>query len=217
MRVDNRDVIRRLIEDNLSESTDDGFYKFEAIIRKKDNPDNIFMKNHKGSFLVHSWLIKTLNDYDKYMDEMVSLCNLTGARLYMNLDKRSTEKTVIKLADDTQELLKHIIRKNLVSTKNTFNILNSITSRKEVSVHSTRKYLFDVDCRDVNVLACVINLVTDNNTAERNVTVLDSPNGWHVVVDRFDVSNIRELIENMGNVDIKDNAMTVVYFSNSSN
>ena len=68
MRVDNRDVIRRLIEDNLSESTDDGFYKFEAIIRKKDNPDNIFMKNHKGSFLVHSWLIKTLSDYDKYMD-----------------------------------------------------------------------------------------------------------------------------------------------------
>lgn len=214
MLVDNRRLIRNMLEEILpKDEVGDGFFKFEALVRTKDNPNNVFIKQHSGSFLIHSWVVKTLNQYDKYIDEMVELCNLTGARLYVNLDQKSTEKLVVDLADSSMSLIKQMLRKNQVSTKNTFNLLNSITSRNTTSIHDTRKYLFDVDCRDVKVLSQVLNLITANNTIERCMVVLDSPNGWHVVVDRFNIEDIKEKLESMEEVEVKDNALTVVYFN----
>ena len=45
------------------------------------------------------------------------------------------------------------------------------------------------------------------------MVVLDSPNGWHVVVDRFNIEDIKEQLELMEEVEVKDNALTVVYFN----
>lgn len=214
MLVDNRRLIRSMLEDVLpKEEVGDGFFKFEALVRTKDDPENVFIQQHKGSFLVHSWVVKTLNQYDKYIDEMVKLCDLTGARLYVNLDQKSTEKLVIDLADSSMSLIKQMLRNNQISTKNTFNLLNSITSRGTTSVHDTRKYLFDVDSKDVKVLSQTLNLITANNSIERCMVVLDSPNGWHVVVDRFNLEDIREKLDLMEDVEVKDNALTVVYFN----
>ncbi len=214
MLVDNRRLIRSMLEDVLpKEEVGDGFFKFEALIRTKDDPENVFIQQHKGSFLVHSWVVKTLNQYDKYIDEMVKLCDLTGARLYVNLDQKSTEKLVIDLADSSMSLIKQMLRNNQISTKNTFNLLNSITSRGTTSIHNTRKYLFDVDSKDVKVLSQTLNLITANNSIERCMVVLDSPNGWHVVVDRFNLEDIREKLDLMEDVEVKDNALTVVYFN----
>lgn len=214
MLVDNRRLIRSMLEDVLpKEEVGDGFFKFEALVRTKDDPENVFIQQHKGSFLVHSWVVKTLNQYDKYIDEMVKLCDLTGARLYVNLDQKSTEKLVIDLADSSMSLIKQMLRNNQISTKNTFNLLNSITSRGTTSIHDTRKYLFDVDSKDVKVLSQTLNLITANNSIERCMVVLDSPNGWHVVVDRFNIEDIREKLDLMEDVEVKDNALTVVYFN----
>lgn len=214
MLVDNRRLIRSMLEDVLpKEEVGDGFFKFEALVRTKDDPENVFIQQHKGSFLVHSWVVKTLNQYDKYIDEMVKLCDLTGARLYVNLDQKSTEKLVIDLADSSMSLIKQMLRNNQISTKNTFNLLNSITSRGTTSIHDTRKYLFDVDSKDVKVLSQTLNLITANNSIERCMVVLDSPNGWHVVVDRFNLEDIREKLNSMEDVEVKDNALTVVYFN----
>lgn len=214
MLVDNRRLIRSMLEDVLpKEEVGDGFFKFEALVRTKDDPENVFIQQHKGSFLVHSWVVKTLNQYDKYIDEMVKLCDLTGARLYVNLDQKSTEKLVIDLADSSMSLIKQMLRNNQISTKNTFNLLNSITSRGTTSIHDTRKYLFDVDSKDVKVLSQTLNLITANNSIERCMVVLDSPNGWHVVVDRFNLEDIREKLDLMEDVEVKDNALTVVYFN----
>ena len=214
MLVDNRRLIRSMLEDVLpKEEVGDGFFKFEALVRTKDDPENVFIQQHKGSFLVHSWVVKTLNQYDKYIDEMVKLCDLTGARLYVNLDQKSTEKLVIDLADSSMSLIKQMLRNNQISTKNTFNLLNSITSRGTNSIHDTRKYLFDVDSKDVKVLSQTLNLITANNSIERCMVVLDSPNGWHVVVDRFNLEDIREKLDLMEDVEVKDNALTVVYFN----
>lgn len=214
MLVDNRRLIRSMLEDVLpKEEVGDGFFKFEALVRTKDDPENVFIQQHKGSFLVHSWVVKTVNQYDKYIDEMVKLCDLTGARLYVNLDQKSTEKLVIDLADSSMSLIKQMLRNNQISTKNTFNLLNSITSRGTTSIHDTRKYLFDVDSKDVKVLSQTLNLITANNSIERCMVVLDSPNGWHVVVDRFNLEDIREKLDLMEDVEVKDNALTVVYFN----
>ena len=149
MLIDNKKQIREFLNKELTEDSENKeFYKFEAIVRKKDNPENVFVKNHTGSYLIHSWLISSVEQYDKYIDEMTELCNQTGARLYLSLDKKSVQSVAITLSDYTNGLLQNLVRKNNISMKNMFNALNSLTSKKEVSIHESKKLLFDIDTEE---------------------------------------------------------------------
>lgn len=212
MLVDNSKYIRKfLLKELTSECENKEFYKFDAMVRNKDDRSNTYIKNHKGSFLLHSWLISTVEQYDKYIDEMIALCDATGARLYMTLDRKSTQSMAIKLADYANDLLKSMVRKNIVSTKNIFNVMNSLTSKKELSVHSSRKLLFDIDTDNWDEVDDLIDILMPISLAETGtVYILRSPNGWHVITNRFN----RDLISITNeNIDIKENALTIVYFN----
>lgn len=209
--VDNSHSIRTFLEVNLTEDcVNKEFYKFDVMVRKKDNPNSIFMQHHKGSFLVHSWLVSSLEQYDKYLPEMKELCDLTGARLYMLLDRKSTNSMAVQLADYGSDLLKSMLRKNTISTKNIFNVMNSLTSKKELSVHPSRKLLFDIDSKDTDKLSEVLYSLKPEETG--HLYVFESPNGWHVVTNRFNQESIPQKLKDDEVVDIKENAMTVVYF-----
>ena len=212
MLVDNSKYIRKfLLKELTPECENKEFYKFGAMVRNKDDRSNTYIKNHKGSFLLHSWLISTVEQYDKYIDEMIALCDATGARLYMTLDRKSTQSMVIKLADYANDLLKSMIRKNILSTKNIFNVMNSLTSKKELSVHNSRKLLFDIDTDNWDEVDDLIDILMPISLAETGtVYILRSPNGWHVITNRFN----RDLISITNeNIDIKENALTIVYFN----
>jgi len=214
MVVDNVDKIRGFLNVNLEpEHENKEFYKFDVMVRKKDNPENIFMKHHKGSFLLHSWLISSVEQYDKYIDEMVSLCLLTGARLYMTVDRKSTEKMTTVLSDSAHDLMKSMLRNNQISTKNVFNIMNSITSKNEISVHNARKLLFDIDNMDTEAFTQTM-LALCALPEELSLMTLNTPNGWHIITDRFDRTLLPNDVLNNDNLDIKENALTLVYFDN---
>ena len=212
MLVDNSKYIRKfLLKELTPECENKEFYKFDVMVRNKDDRNNTYIKNHKGSFLLHSWLISTVEQYDKYIDEMIALCDATGARLYMTLDRKSTQSMAIKLADYANDLLKSMVRKNILSTKNIFNVMNSLTSKKELSVHSNRKLLFDIDTDNWDEVDDLIDILMPISLAETGtVYILRSPNGWHVITNRFN----RDLISITNeNIDIKENALTIVYFN----
>ena len=212
MLIDNTDKIRQFLTTELTEECENKeFYKFDVMVRKKDDSESIFMKHHKGSFLLHSWLVSSVEQYDKYIEEMKELCNVTNARLYMTLDRKSTQSMVVHLADSAQDLLKSLIRKNIVSTKNVFNLMNSLTSKNELSVHRSRKLLFDIDVNDTNVLSTVINSLYLPEVG--HLYILKSPNGWHVISDRFNKDLIPQELKQDENIDIKENALTIVYYN----
>ena len=212
MAVDNRKNIRKFLLNELTpECENKEFYKFDVMVRNKDDRSNPYIKNHKGSFLLHSWLISTVEQYDKYIDEMTALCDATGARLYMTLDRKSTQFMAIQLADYANDLIKSMVRKNTLSTKNIFNVMNSLTSKKELSVHNSRKLLFDIDTDNWDEVEDLIDILIPISNAETGtVYILPSPNGWHVVTNRFN----RDLISITNeNIDVKENALTIVYFN----
>jgi hypothetical protein len=212
MLVDNTKSIKEFLENNLAESSlNKEFYKFDIMVRKKDNPNNIFILNHNGSFLIHSWLISSVEQFNKYLPEMKKLCDLTGARMYMLLDKKSTKSMAIQLADYGLNLLKTLTRENNISTKNVFNVMNSLTSRKELSIHQSRKLLFDIDNTSTDKLGEVIYGIKPEDAG--HFYALKSPNGWHVITNRFNKENIPKSILEDTEIDIKENAMTVVYFN----
>jgi hypothetical protein len=210
--VNNTKQIREFLEANLNEECfNSEFYKFDVMIRKKDNPESIFMKHHKGSFLLRSWLISSLEQYDKYIEEMKYLCDIIGARLYMTLDRKSTQSMAINLADYGSDLLKSLIRKNTISTKNIFNVMNSLTSKKELSVHQSKKLLFDIDTQDIDKVSNVIQSLYPEEVG--HLYVLNSPNGWHVITDKFNQDLIPKQILEDEEIDVKENALTIVYFN----
>jgi len=215
MAITNISIIREFLKTNLKpEHENKEFYKFDVMVRKKDNPENTFMKHHKGSFLLHSWLISSVEQYDKYIDEMVSLCLLTGARLYMTVDRKSTEKMTTMLSDASHDLMKSMLRNNQISTKNVFNIMNSITSKNEISVHSARKLLFDIDNNDADTFIQTMTALCSVQDINLSILTLNTPNGWHIITDRFDKSVLPSDVVNNENLDIKENALTLVYFDN---
>ena len=210
--VDNTKQIREFLESNLTEDCfNNEFYKFDVMVRKKDNPESVFMKHHKGSFLLRSWLVSSLEQYDKYIEEMKYLCDLTGARLYMTLDRKSTQSMVMHLADYSSDLMKSMVRKNIISTKNIFNVMNSLTSKKELSVHVSKKLLFDIDNTDIEKVNKVVQALNSENVSQ--LYVLHSPNGWHVITNKFNQDLIPKEILEDEEVDIKENALTVVYYN----
>lgn len=210
---DNRAAIRTFLANELTPECDNKeFYKFDALVRKKDNPENIFIKNHKSSFLVHSWLVSSLEQYDKYIDEMVALCELTGARLYMTLDRKSTDKTAMTLSDYGNNLLKSIARKNTISTKNMYRVMDSLTSKNEVSIHKSRKLLFDIDSTDERKKDLVVNYLLFKQCDAGAVYAFPTLNGYHVISKRVDILALPEEITQDECIDLKYNAMTLVYF-----
>ena len=89
--------------------------------------------------------------------------------------------------------------------------MNSVTSKKELSVHSSRKLLFDIDIDNWDEVDDLIDILMPISLAEPGtVYILRSPNGWHVVTNRFN----RDLISITNeNIDVKENALTIVYFN----
>lgn len=83
----------------------------------------------------------------------------------------------------------------------------SLAFRKENA--SERKWMFDVDTKDVRVLDGLldeINRVSDSTGVPNQVTVNDTPNGWHVITEHgFDTRGV-----DMTGIELKRDALTLV-------
>lgn len=78
--VDNFEQIRGLLK---FESNDD-FYFVELLQRKKDNPN--FGSNYR---LIKFYLIDSIEYFNKVENEIKTISDATGSRVYINLNRRS--------------------------------------------------------------------------------------------------------------------------------
>ena len=83
--VDNFEQIRGL----LKFDSDDDFYFVELLQRKKDNPD--FGSNNR---LIKYYFIDSIDYFNKIENEIKTISDATGARVYINLNRRSLKITL---------------------------------------------------------------------------------------------------------------------------
>lgn len=220
--IDNFNVL----ENSLIKFEDGAYYKFEAIIRNKDGKNSL--ATNPNSTSLKYWLISAQEEYDKLKPVMIKFCELTGARLYMTLDRKDTKKTFINVSETLFNVLKDMMFGNMFSVHKLSKIIASETSKKESNSKELRTWMIDVDIDD-KLAADSLQCFTKDNF----ICTLKSPNGYHVVckkkfgADKFldlfetflinwtDTLGIRlseQYINNvLHNISLKENALGLVY------
>lgn len=166
--------IERLMRFNPNKS----FYYFIAIKRKKDHSE----LQIKDSQVIKTWIVKDIRDfYGYYIPEMLEIVKLHQCRLYMCTDRKSYTKSMLSIRNDINKQLDCAIGTNKTeySPKILNNLLQSNIMKDESSDKNMRKWLFDIDTKDYNVVNIIKKLC-----GEYFDHILETKNGYHIVAER---------------------------------
>ena len=182
--IDNFETVENFMQ--FEEGT---FYKFELLVRNTDGENILFperVSNTNRNILIKSWYVDTKEYYEKIKHEMVTLSNLTGARIYVTLDRKENTKLVNSLLHSLADTLTAICNGQKPSIKNIVKVIASETSKVENSCKDSKTIMFDVDTKEEKVLNVVKDYIIRQGQAPY---VLETKKGYHVFCYRkFDNS-----------------------------
>ena len=124
--------------------------------------------------------------FDRVKEDMKTVVEMFRCRLYMTLDRKSTMKTLIAARDVVNRQLDSYlgVKEPQVSVKMFNKLVPSVTQLAESSDRDGRRWMFDVDTKDVNVLNVVKKLCGTDYLES-----FETKNGYHVVADKkFDAN-----------------------------
>ena len=88
--VDNFERIKEFIKTNSKIEKGD-FWYVSVMKRRKENPD---LK--KDVYVIQNFFFYSVDDFDKYKDHIVSLCQENNARAYIRINKRNDTKIALQ-------------------------------------------------------------------------------------------------------------------------
>lgn len=205
--IDNIETI-----ENFMQCEQGSFYKFLLMVRNTDGENVLYtdgMSNSKKNLLIKEWYVDSLDRYYKIKHEMITLANLTGARLYMVLDRKSNLKLIQELAHAYIDMLSDLVQGKIIGIKGLSKVFASLTQKVETSDKAYKTLMFDVDTKDEATLNKVKDYVASKG---QPCYILNTKKGYHVVCFRkFDHKDWKEKIDKE-DVSVKDNDMGLVYY-----
>lgn len=205
--INNFDQIREL----LSFDSEDEFYFVQILQRKKDNPGNINGSNN-SSRLIKAYYIDSLEKFDRQKEEMIHFADFYNARVGINLNKRSYEKTAFNTLKKVAEVMHN---KNYKSVYRAWNTACGVHNGGD------KIWLLDVDAiTDVGILstidypeqrrytymeACIEASEPIGNKILANIP---SKSGYHLITLGFDT---REFTKQFPEIEIHKNNPTNLY------
>ena len=181
------------IIDNFLQFEKGNFYKFELLIRNTDGNNPLYQEGYSNTnknILTKSWYIDSKEYYEKMKHEMVTLSNMTGARLYMTLDRKKSIKVVQNLNHVFLDLLISFTTGAEPSIKKIHKTFASETSKKESSEHNLRTIMFDVDTKDLGVKQLIEGYVKSKRVEPY---ILETKKGYHIFCyKKFNIDNWKQ-------------------------
>ena len=193
--VDNFDKVKNVVLWKPEQT----YYKFVALIRAKDYKDGerpVLLDKEKQECFVRQWLVDSEEYFDRVKEDMKTVVEMFRCRLYMTLDRKSTMKTLIAARDVVNRQLDSYlgVKEPQVSVKMFNKLVPSVTQLAESSDRDGRRWMFDVDTKDVNVLNVVKKLCGIDYLES-----FETKNGYHVVADKkFDANGRLLCLKNNG-------------------
>lgn len=193
--VDNFDKVKNVVQWKPEQT----YYKFVALIRAKDYKDGerpVLLDKEKQECFVRQWLVDSKEYFDRVKEDMKTVVEMFRCRLYMTLDRKSTMKTLIAARDVVNRQLDSYlgVKEPQVSVKMFNKLVPSVTQLAESSDRDGRRWMFDVDTKDVNVLNVVKKLCGTDYLES-----FETKNGYHVVADKkFDANGRLFCLKNNG-------------------
>ena len=168
------------IIDSFLQFEQGSFYKFELLIRNTDGNNPLYQEGYSNTnknILIKSWYVDTKEYYEKMKHEMKTLADLTGARLYMTLDRKKSIKVVQNLGHAFLDLLNGFTTGTKPTIKKIYKTFASETSKKEASEHNFKTYMFDVDTKDSQIKQAVIDYIEHEG---QKPFILETKKGYHI-------------------------------------
>ena len=195
---------------DVMEFKNGAYYKFVCLVRAKDyreNPDEqVLHCMEKQEILVKDWLVDSPERLAGTLPDMLKFTELFKCRLYMCTDRKSVLKTLKTMRDTVQNYLDPFLGNPNAScsVRAVKKIASSASNMDESSDKGGRKWLFDVDTKDQEVLQEVVEYCGSSYES-----TFETKSGYHVVAKRnFDAHRWAEL--QYDGVELKDNAMVLV-------
>lgn len=195
---------------DVMEFKNGAYYKFVCLVRAKDYRDNpetqVLHCMEKQEILVKDWLVDSFDRLAGTLPDMLKFTELFKCRLYMCTDRKSVLKTLKTMRDTVQNYLDPFLGNPNAScsVRAVKKVASSASNMDESSDKGGRKWLFDVDTKDQEVLKMV-----EEYCGSSYESTFETKSGYHVVAKReFDAHRWVELEYN--NVEVKENAMVLV-------
>ena len=173
--IDNFETVENFMQ--FEEGT---FYKFELLVRNTDGENELFPErcsNTNRNILIKSWYVDNFEYYKKIKQEMVTMANLTGARLYITLDRKDNVKLVQNLIHSFTDTLCAICNGQKPSIKNIAKTFASETSKVENSSKTTKTLMWDVDTKQIEIVNHVHEYIRSKG---QEPFTLKTKKGYHV-------------------------------------
>lgn len=189
------------IRELLTFDSEDTFYHVQVMQRKKDHPH---LTGNNDNRTVKTYYIKSKEQLDLEMDEMILLANYHNARVGINLNKRSFKA----LAFNTlKKMTDQILNEDYKAVRRAYNsVCGSINNDKD------KKWIIDIDTKDEFFLECVGSYIEECDPiikdSSKIIVLLETKNGFHLITSPF---NVEQFKKKYSTIDIQKNNPTCLY------
>ena len=213
--TDNFKLIKDFIQSQWAgqfDSLTDIFYTIEIIGRAKDNA-RIIAGNHKFK----TYYIRTMEDFDKYENEIKLLCDTLNMRAYISINHKSMKQVALNTMAEYANRI----------ANNDFNKPQSLfdSCAAKYVERADQLWIIDVDKEDadhynLNVPITVNELVEDYikiiescEPKKKIVTVIPTKSGKHIITHPFNIIQFGSRAPRSKSVDafVKKNHLTLLY------
>ena len=207
--VDNFELIKPL----LSFDKHGDFYFLQLLLRKKDGLD-VPNGSDNQRRLVRDYHITDAKQLDEWRDEIIRLCNETGARAYIRLNKRNYKTIAMAYA---QETLKKAMKGEQFG--NTYNEINSVIGRYPEGHKGDKTWLVDIDdhAPDSPKVTAVKDIIArcEPIGVEKVVATIPTRSGTHLIAKPFNLQRFNQLkqdeLADDGEVAVLPDNPTILY------
>jgi len=196
--VDNFEYIKEILEFD----SDDTFYDLQIIRRGKDHPELA-----SANRTIKSYYICKLESLDHLKDEIIKLCELFGARAYINVAPRSKRKVSLLVVKYMAERLFDGDLKKIWKAWST--CTGQCKSDKP-------RWIVDVDFeegmtevqKDEKTLRILAEIESLPPEGRKLIKTLSTKNGKHIITKPFRLDAFRQAFPD---IDVHKNNPTILY------
>ena len=190
--VDNFELIKPLLK--FTDHQD--FYFLQLLLRKKDGAD-VPNGSDNQRRLVRDYHITSPEMLDEIKEEVIRICNETGARAYIRMNKRNYKTIAMAYAQET-------LKKARLGEEfgNTYGEINSVIGRYPEGHKKDKTWLVDIDDNgpDSGVTSAVKSIIArcdpkDDDNNKKVIAAIPTRSGTHLITRPFNLQKFNQLKE----------------------
>jgi len=168
----------------------DNFFQLKALLKFESEDDFYFCqilkrkKEHKelgsNSYVVKTYFIKSAEDLEFYKPEMINIAEFHNARVYLNLNKRSFERTAFHTL---KKITDQILNKDYKSARKAYASVCGMYAADE-----DKTWVVDIDTPKGRQANEVLKLIDSlQPVGNKLIAIVDTKNGFHIITKPFNI------------------------------